>query len=130
MKAFFDSNILVYAQTDSEKGQKARSLLASGGMTSVQVLNEFANVMRKKLGMDWPEIRLAIADITVLFPEIVSLSLAMHHEALGISERHGLSFYDALIVAAAAESGCDFIWTEDMQHDARIAGVLLRNPFY
>lgn len=42
---------------------------------------------------------------------------------------HNLAFYDALIVAAAIEGGCDTLWSEDMQHGRVIGGLTIRNPF-
>jgi predicted nucleic acid-binding protein len=60
-EAFFDTNVLVYATLeDDPRGPVARSLLANGGHVSVQVLNEFANVARKKLRRQWPDIRSAL----------------------------------------------------------------------
>lgn len=56
MSTFFDTNILVYAQQDGDKGNKARALVAAGGVLSVQVLNELAAVARRKLGKNWEEI--------------------------------------------------------------------------
>ena len=63
MNAFFDTNVLIYAQLSGEKADRARSLLAKGGVISVQVLNEFATVARRKLGKDWDEIDAAIEDV-------------------------------------------------------------------
>ena len=129
MKPFFDTNILVYAQTADTKGHIARELLTGGGTISVQVLNEFANVMRKKFTKSWAEIRLAIADIEIALPNIRAISIDTHHKAMAICQAHGLSLYDALIVAAAAEEGCDCLWTEDLHHGTVIDGVNIQNPF-
>ncbi|MCI0735748.1 MAG: PIN domain-containing protein, partial [Beijerinckiaceae bacterium] len=63
MKPFLDTNILVYAQQDDPRGDRARALVLAGGTISVQVLNEFANVLRKKLGRGWMEIAEALDDV-------------------------------------------------------------------
>ena len=66
MKAFFDTNILIYAQEQGAKADKARALLAAGGVLSVQVLNEFAAVARRQHAKNWPEIGEAIDDAMTL----------------------------------------------------------------
>ncbi len=126
MKPFFDTNILVYAQA---KGDLARQLLITGGTISVQVLNEFANVMRKKFTRSWREIGSAIVDIELVLIDVRSITIDSHRKAMSICDDNGLSLYDALIVAAAAEAGCDCLWTEDMHNGAIIAGVKIQNPF-
>jgi len=63
---FFDTNILVYAQQTDEKGIRARALFAGGGKLSVQVLNEFTAVSRRKQGKNWREISEAISDALAL----------------------------------------------------------------
>ncbi len=62
--AFFDTTVLVYIlKKGDKKSAIAEQLLAGGGVLSVQVLNEFANVARRKLGMTWKEIEEALTDI-------------------------------------------------------------------
>ena len=63
MRAFFDTNILVYAQEADRKGERARTLMAKGGVISVQVLNELANVLRKKHRCSWTEIEKVLGDV-------------------------------------------------------------------
>ena len=58
-----DTNILVYAQQSGARGARARELVAEGGVVNVQVLNELANVLRKKLKRDWPEVFDVLADV-------------------------------------------------------------------
>jgi len=58
VRAFFDTNILLYLLSDdAAKADCAEELVATGGVISVQVLNEFAAVASRKLGMSWNEIR-------------------------------------------------------------------------
>lgn len=127
--AFFDTNILVYAQQDGNKAETARALLAGGGLLSVQVINEFAAVCRRKMGLDWPRIIEAVDDVlaTVEFP--LPLTLETHRAALTLARDHGLSFYDALIVASAQEAGCGTLYSEDLQHGRKFAGLAIVNPF-
>ncbi len=129
MSAFFDTNVLVYAQQVGEKSDRARALFAAGGKLSVQVLNEFASVSRRKHNKDWREIAEAIADALALVDPPQAVTLDLHTAARSLAGRHGLSFYDALIVAAAIEAGCDTLYTEDMQHGRAIGGLTIRNPF-
>jgi predicted nucleic acid-binding protein len=89
--AFFDTNILVYAQETNGKGDHARALLAGGGKLSVQVLNEFTAVSRRKQQRDWEEIAEAISDVlTVVDPPLV-LTLDLHAAARTLAEDHQLS---------------------------------------
>lgn len=129
MTAFFDTNILVYAQQEGAKGDRARVLLADGGQLSVQVLNEFVAVARRKQKMGWSDIDEAIADTLALVDAPMPITLNMHALARILAEDNQLSFYDALIVAAATEAGCDTLWSEDLQHGRVISGLTIRNPF-
>ena len=129
MSAFFDTNVLVYAQQPGVKGDRARSLFADGGKLSVQVLNEFIAVSQRKQGKDWREITEAISDALTLVDPPLALTLDLHMSARVLAEDHRLSFYDALIVAAAIEAGCDTLFTEDMQHGRKFGGLTIVNPF-
>ncbi len=129
MSAFFDTNILVYAQQADEKGDRARQLFASGGKLSVQVLNEFTAVSRRKQRRDWREIDEAVADVLTTVDPPLAITLDLHISARVLAEDHLLSFYDALIVASAIEAGCDTLYSEDMQHGRTIGSVAIVNPF-
>ena len=134
--AFLDSNILIYATLDADgvsrdvRSDVARTLLERGGVISVQVLNEFANVARRKLRRAWPEIMRSLSDIRALFPPPMPLTLETHVAAVALAGRHGFSFYDALIMASALEAGCTALLSEDMQDGLVVEGRLtVRNPF-
>jgi predicted nucleic acid-binding protein len=129
MRPFFDTNILIYAQQAGEKAERARSLLADGGELSVQVLNEFVAVARRKQNKTWDEIAEAIMDTLALVDQPRALSLDLHMAARALAETQRLSFYDALIVASAIEAGCDVLYSEDMQHGRVIGRLTIRNPF-
>jgi predicted nucleic acid-binding protein len=130
-KAFFDTNVFVYAIIqDDPRSDHAEELIAQGGTVSVQVLSEFAAVARRKTKMPWVEIRRALDGIKVLCPDPLPLTLDTHQEALAIAERYGYKIYDALIVASALEARCTILYSEDMQDGQMIDGKLtIRNPF-
>jgi predicted nucleic acid-binding protein len=129
VSAFFDTNILVYAQQAGGKAERARALLAGGGKLSVQVLNEFTAVSRRKQGKEWREIGEAISDLLALVEPPLALTLDLHAAARALAEEHRLSFYDALIVVSAIEAGCNVLYSEDMQHGRTIGGLAIANPF-
>jgi predicted nucleic acid-binding protein len=129
VSAFFDTNILVYAQQAGGKADRARALLVGGGKLSVQVLNEFTAVSRRKQGKEWREIDEAISDLLALVDPPLALTLDLHAAARVLAEEHRLSFYDALIVISAIEAGCNVLYSEDMQHGRSIDGLGIVNPF-
>ena len=129
MKRFFDTNILVYAFLDTDRRDLALDLLAEGGVISVQVLNEFTNVARKKWRRDWAEIAAALQIVRLHLNPIVPVTLDTHQSALELASRDGLSVYDALIVAAATDAGCHVLFSEDLQHGRMFGKLVVNNPF-
>lgn len=130
-KAFFDTNVFVYAIIqDDPRSDHAEELIAQGGKVSVQVLSEFAAVVRRKTKMPWVEIRRALDGINALCPSPLPITLDTHRDALAIAEKYGYRIYDALIVASALEARCTTLYSEDMQDQQVIDGRLtIRNPF-
>lgn len=129
-RAFFDTNILIYAFAGNDtRVQVAESLLSAGGVVSVQILNEAANTLLRKFRFGWPRIRRILDAIVDTCPDPQPLSLPTHRAALRICERFGYSVYDGLIIASAIESGCTRLYTEDLQHGQTIDGLLIENPF-
>jgi predicted nucleic acid-binding protein len=130
-KVFFDTNVLVYAIVENDPRKiRARELLAVGGTISVQVLNEFVSVVRRKVKMPWDDVRATLQWILLLCPEAVTVTIKTHEKAVGIAERYGYRIYDALIVASALEAGCTILYSEDMQDGQVIEKRLtIRNPF-
>ncbi len=127
--SFFDTNVLVYlASEDVEKADRAERLVAEGGAISVQVLNELASVARRKMRMSWPECRALLSSLQSLL-EVRPLTVDTHAAGVALAERYGLSIYGSMIAAAALEAKCDVLWSEDMQHGLRIAGLNILNPF-
>lgn len=130
MRAFFDTNILVYAFAKDVRSVWARDLLETGGIVSIQSLNEFTLVCRRELKISWVEIGDAIDKILALCEPPVVLDLALHRTGRSLAERYSLSVYDGMIVAAALAGKCDILWSEDM-HDGLVVDGRLRiiNPF-
>ena len=128
--SFLDTNVLIYlASNDVAKAERAEALLAEAPVVSVQVLNEIANVARRKMALSWAELGDFLATIRALVT-VEPLTVDTHLLGLALSERHGLSIYDGLIVAAAVRAGCEILWSEYMQDGMLIEGSLrLRNPF-
>jgi predicted nucleic acid-binding protein len=128
---FLDTNILVYAiGQNGARSARAAALLRQGGTISVQVLNEFANVARRKLRRTWPEIVEALDALRILFPDPKPIGVATHEAAIVIAQRDGFAFYDSLIIASALEADCSTLLSEDMQDGRVVDGRLtIRNPF-
>ena len=128
---FLDTNVLIYAVAKNDpRASKAEALLASGAGVSVQSLNEFVSVARRKLGMSWKEVKEFVDLICILYPDPVPISLDTHRGALAIAEKYGYSIYDALVASAALETGCKTLYSEDLQ-DGQIINrqLTIRNPF-
>ncbi|GHH15405.1 ribonuclease VapC [Sphingomonas glacialis] len=128
--SFFDSNVPLYlAAGTSPKADRAESLLSKGGVISVQVLNEIANVGLRKFGMSMAQLDLFLAGIRGAM-RTIPVSIEIHELALEVRERHRFAFYDCAIVAAALLADCDTLWSEDM-HDGLVIErrLTIRNPF-
>jgi predicted nucleic acid-binding protein len=129
VSVFLDTNILIYAQQAGVKAYISQDLIAAGGIISAQVLNELANVLRKKQGRSWRDIELVLDDIDNALDPPLPLTDKTSRVAIALARDNGFAFYDALIIASAIEAGCDTLYTEDMQHGRAIGGVTIRNPF-
>jgi predicted nucleic acid-binding protein len=131
---FVDTNVLLYAldKADQSKQQAARLWRTSlwktrRGRISFQVLEEFYVQVTRK----WPQARdLARAEVRDLLAwRPVAVDAALIARAWRIQDRFRLSFWDALIVAAAKVAACRYLLTEDLQSDQNLDGVLVVNPF-
>jgi len=108
---FFDTNVLVYiASSRTPKADRAERLVRDGGIISVQVLNEIANVARRKMRLSWPETRAFLSLIRGLLP-VEPVTLKTHETGLALAERYRLSVYDAMIAASALLAGCNRLWS-------------------
>lgn len=129
-KPFLDTNILIYAfATGDPRKATAERLLAQGGAISVQVLNEFANVSHRKLGLGWDEIAERIDTVKALVDPPAALTQDIHDAARDIARTRKIAFYDALVVASALTAKCDALLTEDLQAGAKFGTLEVSNPF-
>jgi predicted nucleic acid-binding protein len=104
-------------------------VLSDGGIVSVQVLNEFASVATRKLGMSVAEVRESLAVVRAVC-RVVPVTEETHDRGLELVERYGLSVYDGLIAAAALLAGCAELLAEDLQAGQVVDGRLtVTNPF-
>ncbi len=128
--SFFDTNVLVYiASGDPVKADRAEAIIADGGVISVQVLNELANVARRKMQMAWPDAHAFLSMLRGLLT-VQPITIETHETGLALAERYNLSTYDAMIAASALHADCDTLWSEDMQHGMALGGGLrIVNPF-
>ena len=128
--AFLDSNILIYAYSKDRRSAAARAICEQPHTLSIQSLNEFANVARRKLRFEWNEITENLISIVELAESIVPLTYELHQTGIAIADRYKMQVYDAMILAAALEAGCDTLYSEDLQDGLVIEGLLaVRNPF-
>jgi predicted nucleic acid-binding protein len=130
-KAFFDTNVLIYAVAkDDPRSARAEELLDAGGIISVQMLNEFVSVARRKMLMPWGDVTEALDAFEVLCPSPLPITIETHQAAVKIAQKHGYNIYDALVVATALKAGCETLYSEDFQDGQTIeAQLTIRNPF-
>lgn len=127
---FVDTNILVYATTSEPRSEVANTILSQPFTTSVQALNEFSVVARRKLRMEWRGIRSALENLRIAATQIVPLDLSLHMHALDLVERYNVAFYDSLMLAAALRAKSTVFLSEDMHHGLTVeGGMKIVNPF-
>ena len=136
MKRFIDTNVLVYAYDDDEPTKQARAQHLIGdmwerhdGAISIQVLQEFVVTVTTKwrdriAPVNAREVIEAYDDWRPFSPETADVVVA-----IDVAARAGISFWDALVVVAARQSGADVLLTEDLNHGQVIEGVRIENPF-
>ncbi len=133
-RSFIDTNVLVYAEaSDAPLKQRAALALLKGlyeeglGVLSTQVLQEYCNVALKKLKLPAQYVRSQF-DLYEQF-EVVQVTPAIIHAGLDLHQTRSVSFFDAIVLASAHASGCNVIWTEDMNAGELVNGVTISNPF-
>ena len=104
--SFADSNVVLYALTTGPKAERAWAVLRARPTINVQVLNEVLHVLRLKQRLSWAEIEERMGLIRELLPEM-DLTVQVHDLGRAVAARYGFRTYDAMIVAAALEAGCD-----------------------
>lgn len=129
--SFFDTSVLIYCYTytELEKRRKARGLVKESVCISLQIIQEFTNVLKKKFGKNSDEILPAIKELKQSF-RVHQNSVETVIRATGISEKYQYSFYDSLVLAAALEANCSILYSEDL-HNRQVIDKKLTiiNPF-
>jgi predicted nucleic acid-binding protein len=134
-----DTNILAYAEglrkvaDDEPKIEKANRLVVALGLSgdmviAAQVFAELHNVVRRRLKLSAEAAAERVEEYRAI-SDCVPTTGAVLDEAFTLASRHNLQTYDAIILAAAAEAGCDILYSEDMQHGFVWRGVQVVNPF-
>lgn len=134
---FLDTNILVYTFDAGvpRKKEIARRLVEDAlqtgqGVISYQVVQEFINVASRKF-----ETPMGTGDLLRYLDQVLSPlceafgSIELFGRGIYLSDRYGYSFFDSLIIAAALETGCTRIYSEDLRHGQIIENAQILNPF-
>jgi predicted nucleic acid-binding protein len=131
-KAFIDSNILIYAYSDTEKEKQelARELISGNNShISTQVIQELADTLNRRFKKPYVEIKNALEE-SCRNNDLHTNTQNTVLQACDIAEQYKYSFYDSLIISAALEKGCSMLYSEDMQSGQIINGQLkIINPF-
>lgn len=133
-RSFFDTNVLVYADDQSAPAKQRRALelfaehrRAGTGVVSLQVLQEYFVTVTRKLHLDAAVARRKVellAELDVATPDLADVLAAIDLHRL-----RGISFWDALILQAAKQSGCAVLLSEDLQHGSTVEGIRIVDPF-
>lgn len=123
-----DQCVCCLFSSSTVRADHAESLLQSGGLISVQVLNEVASVYLRKIKMTWEEVD-AVLETLRSTCEVLPVTLASHEKAVGLAKWFQISLYDANIVATAILCGADTLFSEDMQNGMSMESVTVVNPF-
>ncbi len=134
---FLDTNVFVYtfdAKAPAKAKQAAhlirRASNTGEGVISYQVVQEFFNVALRRFTQPMSVAEAEQYLITVLRPLLaVHSSPTIYLQALRIAEKHRMSWYDSLIVAAALDGQCERLYSEDFQHGQKIESLRIENPF-
>jgi predicted nucleic acid-binding protein len=133
-RSFFDTNVIVYADDRSAPAKQRRALellaehrRAGTGVVSLQVLQEYFVTVTRKLHVDAAIARRKVellAELDVAAPDLTDVLAAIDLHRL-----RGISFWDALILRAAKQSGCAVLFSEDLQHGSDVEGIRVVDPF-
>ena len=133
-RSFFDTNVLVYGDDASEPAKQCKSLelirshrLNRTGVVSLQVLQEYFVAVTRKFKLEASLARQKVevfARFDVGQPGIEDILAAIDFHRL-----HRFSYWDALVLRMAKQTGCNVLLTEDMQHGQVVDGLRIVNPF-
>ena len=133
-RSFFDTNVLIYADDKAAPAKRQRALelvtehrREGTGVLSLQILQEYFVTITRKLRVD-PRIARRKVELLAEF-DVAATDVTDILAAIDLHFLHGFSFWDALVVRAAKQSGCSVLLTEDMQETREVDGVRIVNPF-
>jgi len=133
-KVFLDTNVFVYAhdQAAADKQRRCREVISQAtesgeGVISTQILQEFYVAATRRLGVPPLAVKGVMKTLSVF--EIVQVTPDLIQEAIDCSILNEVSFWDSLVLAAAAAAGCSTVLTEDLNTGQTILGVKVQNPF-
>jgi predicted nucleic acid-binding protein len=137
VRFFLDTSVFLHSfdRRVPQKAQRAsqlirRAVTERAGVVSYQVVQEFFNVAYRRF-----EVPLSPSDgeqyLTTVFQPLLAVdsSVALYLEAMRFRSQHQLGWYDSLIVAAAFESQCSILYSEDLQHGREFGTLKIVNPF-
>lgn len=133
---FVDTNVLVYLRDSTYPAKQRRAAEwmahlweAGAGRLSLQVLQEYYVTVTRKLapGLSEEDARedvVALGTWSPLAPDLELIEAAWSEQ-----DRYGISYWDAMIVAAARRLACTTLLTEDLQDGQDLDGLAVRSPF-
>ena len=133
-RSFFDTSVLIYTDDRAAPAKQRRALelvaehrLAGTGVVSLQVLQEYFVTVTRKLHV---EAQVARRKVELLAEfDVAALGLPDILAAIDLHRLHQFSFWDALILRAALQTGCTVLYSEDLQHARHVDGLHIVNPF-
>ena len=133
-RSFFDTNVLIYTDDRAAPAKQRRALelvaehrRAGTGVVSLQVLQEYFVAVTRKLHV---EAQVARRKVELLAEfDVATLGLPDILAAVDLHRLHKFSFWDALILRAATQTGCAVLFSEDLQQAREVDGVRIVNPF-
>ena len=134
---FLDTNVFIYSfdLAAQQKSHRAAQLIGEGiqsgkGTISYQVVQEFLNAALRRFAKPMTSMEAEQYFTSILRPLVnVHSSPGLFAEALLVFTRYKFSWYDSLIIAAAVESACEVLYTEDLRHGQKIGSLIIVNPF-
>jgi predicted nucleic acid-binding protein len=133
-RTFFDTNVLVYCDDESEPAKQLKALevldkhtRARTGVVSLQVLQEYFVTVCRKLGLDPGTARRKVEIFAML--DVAEPKVSDILAAIDLHRFQGFSYWDALVLRMATQAGCRVLLSEDMQHGRVVDGVKIVNPF-
>ena len=133
-RSFFDTNVLIYADDKAAPARQRRALdlivehrRSRTGVVSLQVLQEYFVTVTRKLHVESSIARRKVellAEFHVAAPDVSDILAAIDLHRL-----HNLSFWDALVIRSAKQSGCTVLFSENTQHTRDLDGLQIVNPF-